>query len=340
MAKKKRRDRVPTPTWDQPGDEGVASRLRGRSPTFYMTGGVLLLVVIAIGIVAYGLIADYVEDQRRPGSVAVRVGEKEYDLRYYTERLRTYVQQNGGLGSAAAQPDVALGAVRDQLVEETVVLEFAGEFGVSATEDEVNQEIATRLATQPDSPDFQTRLQDELGRTGISEDQFREQMEAVVLRSKLIDHFVEELPEAEESVHYRQILVETREEAEEIVEEIEGGADAAEIARERSLDTNTSEDGGDAGWAPRGVLATAVEDTLFTMEPGELRVQEVSGSFFVFELLEQDDDRPIDDDRKPALAERRLFEWIQDKQTDLAVEAPVMTDDDKAAWAIQRAYNL
>lgn len=340
MAKKKRRDRVPTPTWEQPSSEGVAGQLRGRSPTFYMTGAVFLLVIVALGIVAYGFIADYVEDQRRPGSTAVRVGDTEYDLRYYTERLRTYVQQNGGSGSQAAQPQIALGAVTQQLVEETILLEFADELGISATEDEVNREIATRLATTPDAPDFETRLQDELDRTGISEDQFRSQLEATVLRRKATDHFVQELPDTAESVHYRQIVVSSREEAEEIQEEIEGGADPAAIAQERSLDTATSEDGGDAGWVPRGVLSTAIEDTLFSMEPDEIRIQEAGGAFYVFQLLEQDDSREIESEQQQPLAERDLSEWIQQKRADMTVEDLVSNDNDKASWAIERAYNL
>jgi parvulin-like peptidyl-prolyl isomerase len=340
LAKKKRRDRVPTPTWEQPEHEGLAGSLRGRSPTFYMTSGVVLLVVVALVIVGYALISDYIADQRRPGSVAVRVDDKEFDLRYYSERLKTYVQQSGGVGSAAAQPEVAMPAVTSQLVEETVVLRFAGELGISATEDEVNAEIATRLGTEADSADFETRLQDELDRTGVSEDDYRDQMEAAVLQRKLNDHFLAELPETAESVHYRQILVETREEADQIRSDIEGGADAAEIAKEKSLDTQTSEEGGDVGWVPRRVLATDIEETLFSMEPNDVRVVEVSGRFFVFQLIEKDDAREIEEDQKPSLAARDVGEWTAEKQASIEVQEYVSTDNDKAAWVIKRAYDL
>lgn len=340
MAKKRRQDRVPTPSWDRPGSEGLTGKVTGRSPTFYMMSAVALLAIVAVGIVAYGFTADYIQDQQRPGSAAVRVDDKTYDLRYYTERLRTYVQQNGGAGNSAADPQIALPAVTQQLIEETILLRNAGELGITATEDEVNQEIATRLVTQVDSPDFETRLQDELDRSGISEDQFREQMEATVLRRKLIDHFTAELPATEESVHYRQIVVSSREEADQIQQDIEGGADAAEIAMEKSLDTQTSEDGGDVGWVPKGVLTTDIEDTLFTMEPEEVRVVERGGSFVIFQLIEASDARPIDDNQKPALAERELQEWQQDKRANMAIEDLVTGDTEKQRWAIQRAYNL
>ena len=52
--------------------------------------------------------------------------------------------------------------------------------------------------------------------------------------------------------------------------QIQGGADFAQIAAEKSLDTGAKENGGDAGWAPRGSLDTAREDKLFALEPGGL----------------------------------------------------------------------
>lgn len=340
MAKKKRRDRVPTPSWERPDHGGLTGTLTGRGPRFYLTSAVVALVFVALAIVAYALVADYIADQRRPGSIAVRVDDKEFDLRYYTERLTTYVQQNGGIQSPSAQPDVAVAAVTSELVQETIVLRFAGELGISATEDEVNAEIATRLQTTADSPDFETRLQDELDRTGVSEDKFRDEIRASVLETKLNEHFTAELPETADSVHYRQILVATREEAEEIQADIEGGADAAEIAMEKSLDTETSEDGGDVGWVPRDVLATEVEETIFSMEPDEVRIQEVSGSFFLFQMIEKDDAHEIEDDQKPLLAARELDEWIQDKVDTITIEDFVSNDEDKLSWAFERAYGL
>lgn len=337
MAKKKRR--VPTPSWEQEEHRGLGA-ITHRSPTFYLTGAVVTLVLVALVIVGYAFIADYIADQRRPGSVAVRVDDKEFDLRYYTERLTTYVQQNGGLASAAAQPDIALPAVTNQLVRETVLLRFVGELGIAATEDEVNAEIATRLQTTADAADFETRLQDELDRTGVSEDKFRDQIRAAVLDQKLTNHFLAEVPETAESVHYRQILVATREEADQIRSDIEDGADAAAIATEKSLDTTTNQDGGDAGWVPRGVLTTDIEETLFAMEPDDVRVIPVSNNFFVFQLLEKDGSHEIEEDQKPALAQRDAEEWVQEKIGTVEVEEFVTTDADRYSWAIERAYGL
>ncbi|MCH8814848.1 MAG: SurA N-terminal domain-containing protein [Chloroflexi bacterium] len=336
MAKKKRR--VPTVSWDQPESTGVASTLTNRSPIVYLFTAIVAIVIVALGLVAYGLISDYVEDQRRPGSTALRIDDTDYELRYFTERLRSFVQQNGGAGSAAAQPNVAFGAVTDQLVEEAIMLRFAGEFGVAASEDEVDEEIAVRLGTTVESPDFVTRVQDELERTGISEDLFREQVEASILRIKVLDNFTSELPETIESIRFRQILVGSQAEADTIKAEIEDGADAAAIAEERSLDPVTSVDGGDVGWIPRGALVAQVEDTLFALDSGEVTVYPAGGSFFVYEILETDSARAIDDDQKPALAEVKLAEWVEEKTLELSVVDLVSTDVEKFNWAVEHAY--
>ncbi|MFQ5473353.1 MAG: peptidylprolyl isomerase, partial [Dehalococcoidia bacterium] len=212
------------------------------------------------------------------------------------------------------------------------------EFGVAASEDEVNEEIATRLGTTVDSPDFETRVQDELARTGISEDLFRDQVEASILRTKVLDQFANDLPETVESIRFRQILVGTQAEADGIKAEIEAGADAAAIAEQRSLDTATSVDGGDVGWIPKGALVGQVEDTLFALDPGDVTVVPVGGNFVVYEILETDPARAIDDDQKPGLAGVKLTQWVEEKRLDLSVVDLVNTDFDKFNWAVEHAY--
>ena len=336
MAKKKRR--VPTVSWDQPESAGVANSLTSRGPMPYLVAAIGAVVVIAMGVIVYALISDYVEDQQRPSSTALSIDDTDYELRYFTERLRSFVQQNGGAGSASAQPEVAFGAVTDALVEEAIMLQFAGEFGLAVSEDEIDEEIAERLGTTADSPEFATRVQDELERTGISEDLFRAQSEASILRIKVVEQFTEELPETVESIHYRQILVASQAEADDIKAEIEGGADAAAIAEERSLDMVTSVDGGDAGWIPRGVLVAQVEDTLFALDPGSVTVYPAGESHFVYEILEKDAARVIEDDLKPGLAGVRLAEWIAEKRLLLTIVDLVNIPGDKANWAAERAY--
>lgn len=305
----------------------------------FLAAGIVMLVVVALGVVVYGFGSDYIADQRRPGSTALRIDDTEYDLRYFGERLESYVQQNGGTGSAASQPGVAFGAVADQIIEEAVMLRFAGEFGLAASEAEVNDEIATLLSTQADAVNFDVRVQDELERTGVSEDLFRGQIEASVLRTKVLEYFSGELPDTLESIHLRQILVATQAEADGIKDEIEAGGDAAAIAEERSLDPVTGAEGGDAGWLPRGALIEDVEETLFGLNEGDVIVYPVGDTaYFVYELLEKDALRPLESEQRSNLAEVDMSAWVDEKTDTLDIVDEVSTDNDKATWVIEQVY--
>ena len=48
------------------------------------------------------------------------------------------------------------------------------------------------------------------------------------------------------------------------------GADFAQLARENSKDPGSAQEGGDLGWAQRGMFVGPFEDTLFSMKPGDI----------------------------------------------------------------------
>ncbi len=103
----------------------------------------------------------------------------------------------------------------------------------------------------------------------------------------------------EEEVHAAHILVETEEEAKEIVTLLEGGADFANLARERSTGPSGPQ-GGDLGWFSRGQMVAPFEEAAFALEPGTISdpVQTQFG-WHVIKLME----RRIAE--APALAEVR-----------------------------------
>lgn len=73
-----------------------------------------------------------------------------------------------------------------------------------------------------------------------------------------------------DEVRARHIVVETGEEAEEIITLIEGGADFGALARERSIDRATAPVGGEVGWFTRAMMTPAFSRAAFAAKPGEL----------------------------------------------------------------------
>jgi parvulin-like peptidyl-prolyl isomerase len=295
-------------------------------------------VIAALSIIGYGFVNEELEERGRPGSTAIQVDDTHFRVDYFASRLGMYIDQNGGPGIVQAQ--VALPAVSDLLTTEEIVRRFASEFDVAATEDEMKDEIANRLGITVDDASFDVIHEQELARSDLSESDYRDMVEAAVLTNKLREIFSEDVPESAESVHYRQILVSEQGTADEIRDEIEGGADFAALAAENSLDTETKDDGGDVGWVPRGVLDASTEELLFAWDVGEVNTVPVGAVVFVIEMLEKAEDRAVDESQIQPLTDRAFDSWVQEKtQSVTVVNNMDLTDGDvkKIEWAVNRA---
>ncbi len=91
-------------------------------------------------------------------------------------------------------------------------------------------------------------------------------------------------PEQRSAQH---ILVEERELAESLLEEIQQGADFSELARIHSIDTSTKDSGGDLGYFERDIMVPEFDKVVFKMGIGELsKVVETDFGFHIIKLTE------------------------------------------------------
>lgn len=87
----------------------------------------------------------------------------------------------------------------------------------------------------------------------------------------------------------RHVLTEDRETAQAARDEIEDGADFAAVAQERSIDTNTAQQGGELPPLPRGQLPDALDEAVWAAEPDTLQGPVDTGQGWdVFEVTAQD----------------------------------------------------
>jgi parvulin-like peptidyl-prolyl isomerase len=338
LPRKRRQGKIPTPAWEQHHSALTRSFL-GRSPQFYGLVATILLVFAAGGIVGYTILSDYLADRNRPNATAVRVDDVKYNLRYFTNRVKDYVQSSGGVQSVNQQ--FAVTNMIDQLVEEVIVRRYANELGIAVDEDEVNAEIATRLGVaSKDAPEFQTRLQEELARTELSESQYRDMATAAALGEKLMDKFEADVPGTSEAIRYRQILVRDQAAADDLRRQIEAGADFATVAQENSLDTNTKASGGEVGWVPRGLLEEQVEEQLFGQELNVVTTYSATQGAYVFQVEEKAADREVDASQKTILSQKAFADWVTEKRDALGdkVAEFVTTNADNARYVLERAF--
>ncbi|MDP2673732.1 MAG: peptidylprolyl isomerase [Dehalococcoidia bacterium] len=339
MPKKRRQAKIPTPAWERPRG-AIGSRILGRGGQFYGAVAVAMLIAVALGIIGYAFLTDYIEKQRRPGSTAVQVEDKNFRLDYFSNRLKMYVGQSGGQGTDSSQQISALTSVSAQIIGEEIVRRFADEVKVSVSDEELKTGLATRLGITADDKTFDVVFQQELTRSGLTEKDYRDMVRASLLAGKVNTELTAKIPKSAESVRYRQILVSTQDAAQQIRDQLAKGADFAALAKEKSLDTGTKDSGGDAGWTPRGALDPSFEELVFALKPKELTNIPITQGVFVIEMLEKDADRAIEDSQKANLGSRAFQDWIDGKKKSLKVvdNMTVNGDPDKIRWALERAY--
>ena len=81
-----------------------------------------------------------------------------------------------------------------------------------------------------------------------------------------------------EEVHAQHILVDSKEKAEKIIDQLKGGADFAELAKKNSSDPGAA-NGGDLGWFKKSDMVPAFADAAFSLKPGEVDPQPVQTQF-------------------------------------------------------------
>ena len=110
----------------------------------------------------------------------------------------------------------------------------------------------------------------ELESIGVEEKYFRKYVYFYLLKQKAQEKIYADVPVEQDQVWARHILVETEEEAQEVLTRLDEGEDWNVIAAEVSLDTSNSANGGDLGWFNIGYMVEPFEEAAFALEVGEI----------------------------------------------------------------------
>ncbi|MCT2194635.1 peptidylprolyl isomerase [Paenibacillus sp. p3-SID1389] len=166
------------------------------------------------------------------------------------------------------------------LINQELVNQEAAKNNITITDADVDAEIET-YKTQFGSEEA---LNQALEQYGMTMDDLLKQVEMELKLTKLLepqinvtDEQVKETFETykdsfntPEQVRTSVILVATEEEAKDIVKQLKEGADFAELAKSKSLDTATKDQGGDTDFFARGEMEEAVEEAAFKLAKGEI----------------------------------------------------------------------
>jgi peptidyl-prolyl cis-trans isomerase D len=105
--------------------------------------------------------------------------------------------------------------------------------------------------------------------------------------------------------------------AEDLLKQIRGGADFAQLAQKNSEDPGSASKGGDLGWVVRGQMVKNFEDTVFSLKPKEVsNVITTEYGLHIIQVMEKEPARlrPLDEVKTEiatALKNQSVFEQMQ-----------------------------
>ena len=149
---------------------------------------------------------------------------------------------------------------------------------------------------------------------------------------------------ASKEYNARHILVKTEDEAKAIIKELQGGADFAKLAKEKSTGPSGS-NGGSLGWFKAETMVPAFANAVKAMKKGEVSKEPVKTQFG-YHIIKLEDSRdaklPTMESLKPQLkrviAQKKMLEYMKElkKTADIKImlpEEPAKKEDKKAEEA-------
>jgi len=150
---------------------------------------------------------------------------------------------------------------------------------------------------------------------GFSIDNLRDIIEVELLRDRLVEQITADLDPVKEEVWARHILVETEEEAQDILARLAEGEEFVKLAATNSLDDSNKDLGGDLGWFDQQRMVPEFADAAFNLEIGEVSEPvQTSFGFHIIQLLGRRDSQvtPGELDELKAAA---FDEWLNEIRT-------------------------
>lgn len=241
-----------------------------------------------------------------PEPLAVVVNGEAITLTTYE---RETARCQAGLTTIGANPDECPAWVLQSLIEQAVVEQSAAATGLTVSEDELAAALADLIARQGGPEAHAAWLAANL----YTEAEFREALRRELVRAQAATTILASVPPTAEQVRAQVILVADEATAQNLLAQLQTGADFASLAVQYSLDLSSRAAGGDLGWFPRGLLTTPeIEDAAFALNVGETSgVINTGLGLGIVQTLERDPARPLSPNAEQRLKERAYQTWIE-----------------------------
>jgi peptidyl-prolyl cis-trans isomerase C len=195
--------------------------------------------------------------QETKGQVIARVNGVDI----YKNALDEQVKQLGGRASQVPA-DVLYNALRDQLVTQELVAQAAAKAGLDN-----DPEVASKLL------EAKARV--------LQEVYLKKTVEAKIDENQLktaYEEYKKSNPPRQEA-RASHILVDSEAEALELIKKLDDGGDFSALAKDKSKDPGSGQQGGDLGWFTAEVMVPEFSTAAFALEPGTYTKAPVKSQF-------------------------------------------------------------
>lgn len=284
--------------------------------------------------------------------VAAEVGGVEIPIeeyyKSYAARANQFASQYGAEVLDQSEPNS--GKTTDELLREQAIQDLtetemirqdAEKMGIEITDEEVDKEVNTMKEQIGGEEAFQSLLK----QNNLPEDFLKENLKKQKLVSEYTEKKLDELKPTEEELkkYYEDnkdsffkakashILVSDLKEANLIRKDIKKGGDFAKIAKEKSMDPGSKDNGGELGEFTSGQMVPEFDEAIAKMKVGE--VSEPIQSSYGYHVIKLEDKKELAyEDVKPQIEQKvqqeKFTEYIQDLQKKSKIKVYADTKDE------------
>jgi parvulin-like peptidyl-prolyl isomerase len=246
--------------------------------------------------------------------VAARVNGEPILLRDYekqvTEWETAFIGQSAEMDEAEKQAMLAQGRLQvlDVMIEQALIEQAAAAEGLVVSDAELDQVITRDIQENGGQDKFDAWLE----ANNWTQQEYRARQRSMMISFMMFERVTRNVPTQAEQVHARHILVDDAAKANELLSQLQSGADFGQLARENSLDPSTKDSGGDLGFFPRGTLVVPeVEEAAFALSVGQIS-QAISSTmgYHIVQVVERVQDKPLTEEAWQALKETTFRRWV------------------------------
>ncbi|NOK58958.1 MAG: peptidyl-prolyl cis-trans isomerase [Chloroflexi bacterium AL-W] len=246
--------------------------------------------------------------------------------------IKAGFEEQAAEGAQGAPPLPDDQQIEQQLVElfiqQNLTLKIARDRGVEVADEEVDEQIELfRSGIEQSGATLDDAVTGQLGFDGAESTEFRQFVSSLVAQEKIGETLVtsetvqaevteqvqQEASEEVDEVQAAHILVETEEEAADVLQRLEDGEEFEAVAREVSVDPSAAENGGDLGYAGRGQFVPEFEAAIFEeLEPDETTAEPIQTQFgfHIITVLDRRTGPAIPEEEVPFVIEQRVQQEI------------------------------